>query len=293
MTIWDTEQSIVSAITSILIFISVSLLLWNASVPLWYLIWPGLFGFLFYYLSMRKYIKRRRLVERPFPEPWRETLEKWVRYYRNLSDQDKRRFETDVAIFLSENRITGVKVDITDEDRLLVASSAVILIFGRTGWEYPNVPEILIYPESFDEDFSTTSPAWQRHITGMVAPQNAIVLSKPALYESFANHEQGFHVGLHEFAHLLDMEAWRVDGVPRDLNPSMIRPWIRLILKEMDKVRENRSVLRDYAGKDEAEFFAVAVEYFFEKSQALKKNHPELYEMFSLFFNQDPSERRY
>ena len=39
----------------------------------------------------------------------------------------------------------------------------------------------------------------------------------------------------------------------------------------------HRSVLREYAATNEAELFAVATEFFFERPEALKKKHPKLY----------------
>jgi len=38
-----------------------------------------------------------------------------------------------------------------------------------------------------------------------------------------------------------------------------------------------------------AEFFAVATEYFFEKSKELQRLHPELYEELKRFYQQDPA----
>jgi len=44
-----------------------------------------------------------------------------------------------------------------------------------------------------------------------------------------------------------------------------------------------------YGATNPAEFFAVATECFFEKPVQLKRKHPELYEEFMLYYQQDPA----
>jgi len=57
---------------------------------------------------------------------------------------------------------------VVDElDKLLVASSAVIPIFGFDGWHYYNLRNVLLYEDTFDaENFSMTGE--NRNILGMV-----------------------------------------------------------------------------------------------------------------------------
>src|SRR4029077_14487033 len=116
------------------------------------------------------------------------------------------------------------------------------------------LPEILIYPQPFDEHFRRA----RRHVAyaGMVVPRNAIALSKAALIWSFREDEP-YHVGLHEFAHFLDVEDGRFDGVPSGLPDASQRRWQALIATELARVRDGDSALDEYAGTNEAETFAV------------------------------------
>jgi hypothetical protein len=50
-----------------------------------------------------------------------------------------------------------------------------------------------------------------------------------------------------------------------------------------------RDVLRDYGAKNEAEFFAVATEAFFERSRRMREETPDLYRELSRFYGQDPA----
>jgi Mlc titration factor MtfA (ptsG expression regulator) len=50
-------------------------------------------------------------------------------------------------------------------------------------------------------------------------------------------------------------------------------------------------VLDRYGATNEAEFFAVATESFFEKPLQMEKRHPELYGLLRDYYGQDPAER--
>ena len=49
--------------------------------------------------------------------------------------------------------------------------------------------------------------------------------------------------------------------------------------------------MRDYAGTNPAEFFAVATEVFFDKGSAMARELPDLYEVMHAFYDQDTAER--
>ena len=55
--------------------------------------------------------------------------------------------------------------------------------------------------------------------------------------------------------------------------------WQGIYLYEHRSHPHHRQVLRRYAGTNEAELFAVAVEVFFERPKRLKADDPELYEL--------------
>ena len=261
--------------------------LWETRVPLVHVIvWPPLAGGVVFWLLMRQSWRRHQVSARTFSPAWRRTLDR-VPYYVALDGVERRRFERSVSVFLDRAEITGVTTTANDSIRLLVASSAVMLTFGRPGWMLDGLPEILIYPAPFDERFRRS----RRHeaYAGMVVPRNAIALSKAALVWSFREPDP-YHVGLHEFAHFLDMEDGRFDGVPRGLPAVAQRRWQALIAGELARVREGDSALDEYAATSEAETFAVAVEHFFKEPARLKRRHPELYEALREYLNQDPAE---
>ncbi|MEM9391788.1 MAG: zinc-dependent peptidase, partial [Bacteroidota bacterium] len=162
--------------------------------------------------------KKRTLPENTppqIPHKWKGILDQKVLFYQNLDDAKKAQFESDIYNFLSHIRITGVETEVTLEDRLLIASSAVIPLFGFPAWSYKYLDEVLLYPSSFDRNFKIGSN--KEIITGMVgsgAMEGKMILSKPSLHAGFDITSDKRNVGIHEFVHLFDKENGEIDGIP-------------------------------------------------------------------------------
>ncbi len=237
------------------------------------------------WVAGRRDRRRRDVAEEPFPEPWRAVLEDYVDYYRELDAAGKTRFEREVRWFVDEQVITGPRgAEIDDELKVLVAASAVVVVFGRDGFRYPKLRDIVVYERSFDEDYSAGG-----NILGMVHGQGPILFSARSLKQGFRGEHDGKNVGYHEFAHVLDFDQGRADGVPGFMPWDTVKPWLELLHSETAQIEKRRSILRRYAAKNEAEFFAVATEMFFEKPKKMKREHPELYGLLQQTYEQDPA----
>lgn len=225
----------------------------------------------------------------PIPKKWHAILSEKVNFYRNLDAAQKTQFEFDVQRFLSSIRITGVQTDVTLEDRLLIASSATIPLFGFPAWSYQNLDEVLLYPDSFDRNFNIKSE--KEIITGMVgsgAMEGKMILSKPSLHLGFDISNDKKNVGIHEFVHLFDKETGEIDGIPPGFeDKSFALPWLDFVKKKTNEIIASKSDINDYGATNRQEFFAVASEYFFERPHLLKEKHPKLYHTLSKVFNQD------
>jgi MtfA peptidase len=229
---------------------------------------------------------RKRKIKDEESEAWQiapdqmdEELEAHVSFYQRLSVDGKESFRKRVQHFLDTTKITPVdKVVITELDKLYVASSAIIPIFNFEGWSYNNLDEVLIYPGTFTKEFSIEDE--ERNVLGMVGDgsmHRMMILSLPSLRAGF-EHEGAGNTGIHEFVHLLDKADGATDGVPEYMIPrDMVAPWIRQMHRTISEIRNNDSDINPYAGTNEAEFFAVVSEYFFQRPGFLKEHHPELY----------------
>ena len=235
---------------------------------------------------------KRPIKKADLPAGYKKILTEHVAFYRALDDKGKLRFEEKIKELLGYIRITGVNTTVDDLDTLLVASSGVIPIFGFPEWKYYNLGEVLLYPDSFNET-SFLSKDEDRHVLGMVGDgpmQRTMILSKPALHHGFANKPGQENTGIHEFVHLLDKEDGAVDGLPEALlKRKFTLPWLQLIAKNIAAIKAGHSDINIYGSKNEAEFFAVAAEYFFENPERFKENHPELYDLMTQIFQQSPA----
>jgi MtfA peptidase len=247
--------------------------------------------FLSYWISRKRRLERK-IEKTPFPERWREILREKVAFYNGLSHEESAVFEKRIQLFLARKRITGIGTEVDDTDRVLIASSAVIPIFGFPEWEYGNLDEVLLYPSSFDEEYLSGEGG---HIAGMAGAggwSNTMILSRADLHSGFARPGDGSNVGIHEFIHYIDMADGEVDGIPSLLlEKSFVIPWLKLIKNEIEDIEKGRSDINPYGASSDIEFFAVAAEYFFEKPKKLKNDHPELYGILNSVFRQDSASR--
>lgn len=222
-----------------------------------------------------------------FPKEWIELLLKNVPFYKSLDSEGKKLFEFKVAQFLANCKITGVKTTVDDLDKILVASSAVIPIFSFPEWEYINIDEVLIYPNEFDYNFETEGEG--RRILGMVGNgplEGKMILSKKSLHLGFQNETDKKNTAIHEFVHLIDKSDGTIDGVPSLLlEKQYVIPWIDLMRHKIDLINKSKKTdINRYGTTNNAEFFAVISEYFFERPKLLKRKHPKLYEQLSSMF---------
>jgi len=239
----------------------------------------------------RSKVKKSGLdVPEVFPPGWRKFLLEEVHFYKELSESDRLVFESDIQRFLKRIKITGIKTEVTDDDRLLVASSAVIPIFRFPEWEYKTLVEVLLYPDTFSEDFNFSEG--DRNVTGMAGSggmmSNLVIFSKPALWQGFENKTDKHNVGIHEFVHLFDKQDGEVDGIPAIfMKHQSILPWMQLIKKNTEEMLEGKSDINVYGATNPQEFLAVTSEYFFEQPHLFKEKHPELYKVLSSVFHTD------
>ena len=303
-------------------------------------------GLLYYALASRRERHRQRLRAAQFPAAWREILNRRVPLYAQLDDDERRRFEQEIQMFLGEQRIyaldgvpaadappatltvlpgTHRRFAITDEHRLLIAASAATLLLGRPEWRLPTERDIIVYPTAFTEESYAMEP--YSHTVGMVHAQGPVLFALDAIERSYPSPTPGSdsraewspsphgfpwlpnhseygehssaalpHVGLHEFAHVLDFigqgtHGVGAHGVPGFLSSAYGERWARQLHIERERLLVGQSVLHPYGLKNEAELFAVAVESFFQEPLRLRASHPELYALLAEFFNQDPAAR--
>jgi Mlc titration factor MtfA (ptsG expression regulator) len=241
-----------------------------------------------YWLVRRRCLRRVAVMQQPFPAHWEQILRVHVAFFEALNEVEQARFRQLLQIFLDEVRITGIRTEVDDTIRVLVAASAVIPIFGFHDWEYHRLREVLIYPDAFDDAYQSRGKS-DETILGMVGLHHlsgVMILSKPALLAGFAGQSGKHNVGVHEFAHLVETEE-REYGLPPEVPWPAVRQWVRYVARELARPSKHGARIGDYAYTNEHEFFAVLAEYFFTSPESLKRRDPALYAMLRDMFHQD------
>jgi len=242
-------------------------------------------------LTLYFILRKKKPAIEPLTDTDKKILDDYVGFYHNLDSTEKIRFEQKIAEFFSTVKIEAVELEMTTLDELLIASSAVIPIFGFEDWQYRNLTSVLLYPDTFNKDFQFEGG--ERNIMGMVGSgymNGQMILSRSALRHGFSKSAGKENTAIHEFVHLLDKSDGATDGVPENLlSHEYTLPWIKMMHEEMERIEDNKSDINPYAITNQAEFFAVVSEYFFEKPELLKDKHPDLYQALSRIFSQQPA----
>lgn len=234
-----------------------------------------------------KFLQKKKIkVTDPVPPQLKKILQEEVPFYQQLTENKKTEFEERAVHFLNLVKITGVNTMVHDVDRILIAASAIIPIFNFSGWEYRNLNEVLLYPDSFSHEFEQQGEG--RHVLGMVgtgAMNQVMILSQFELRQAFTNETGKNNTAIHEFVHLLDKSDGEIDGLPEALlDKKYIKPWLQLMRQKIQEINQDESDINPYGATNEAEFFAVVSEYFFERPDLLKEKHPELFALLQQIF---------
>jgi len=246
--------------------------------------------------------RRARLRAQPFPADWIALIEQYVPCYRLLSPDEQKELQGDIAVFLDEKRFEGCGgLEITDTIRVTIAAQACLLLLHRDHDDYPGLRSILVYPHHYFAPTRQAGPGGtvvsaEQARLGESWPRGAVVLAWDAVQGGARDPHDGRNLVLHEFAHQLDQENYRADGVPLLPRTSMFVPWARILGREYETLvaevnQESRTDIDPYAATNPAEFFAVVTEYFFERPVELEAAHPELYDALRQFYQQDPARR--
>jgi len=245
--------------------------------------------------------KRERILAEPFPEEWLVLLERSVSLWRFVPEASRPRLMDDLRIFLAERHWEACGgIELTEPMAALISAQACVLTLGRSVDAFDHVRSVLVYPDRYvapevweDEDGIVTED--EGDLEGESWERGTVILSWRDLLVD-ARTLNGRNLVLHEFAHQLDLLDFLslVKGVTPEERSRYAR-WHDTFLElfeafcgDVDSGRKVRA-LDEYGAEDEAEFFAVGVESFFERGGLLQKHQPEYYALLSEFFNQDPA----
>jgi MtfA peptidase len=123
-----------------------------------------------------------------------------------------------------------------------------------------------------------------------------VVLAWDRVLRDGKRPQDGHNLVYHEFAHKLDMLDGSADGTPPLHDRAALARWSKTCESAFLALRQATAhgaahELDSYGATNEAEFFAVATEHFFDRPRPLQQHLPELYEALKDFYRQDPAAR--
>jgi len=252
---------------------------------------------IYFFLSIKKQEKLQALQKMPFKEEYREILKK-IPHYANLSSTDKEKIEHSIIHFAYTKEFMGVHVEVTHEMKIIIAFYACLLLLHiDTKSCYESLQTIIVYPTTvmLDQE-SYVNGIYSKQkllIDGQSSNDTVVIIWDDARREVF--HPRHDNVIVHEFAHEIDFMDGEIDGVP-PIEKSKYNEWAHTVFKDFDTLQKislkdrewgKYKFIGNYAATNEAEFFAVISERFFESPHSLQKKFPELYNELKSFYNID------
>ena len=243
--------------------------------------------------------RRRRLLQTPLAAAERQRLYAAAPLCAELPPNLQPRHEGIIQVLLAEKHFEAAGGLVLSGDMPLAIAGLAALLQLRQGADYyPGLDTILIYPEAFvvevaepDEDGlvhegvdERSGESWQRGV---------VVLSwQDAARES--RRRDGYNVVLHEFAHQLDDQTGEADGTPLLQAADQAARWREAFQPAYERhqrsLRRRREVLFDEdAAGSPTEFFATAVELFFQLPRDLRQEFPAVYTALAEYFELDPA----
>jgi Mlc titration factor MtfA (ptsG expression regulator) len=246
--------------------------------------------------------RRRRILGRPFDPRWLEYLARHVPHYDLLTGVEQAKLRDDLRIFIAERHWEGVGgLAITDEVQVAIAGQACLLVLSYSVDLFDRVRTVLVKPDAYVGPetipvihdialFGETVRLGEAHYRGPV------ILSWKAAQRGGALADEGENLVMHEFAHQLDMLDGLADGIPPIGDPALRKRWKSVMQDEYERLaraaeRGRETILDPYGATDEAEFFSVATESFFQRPVDLRTHQPRLYTLLCAMYQQDPASR--
>ena len=229
-----------------------------------------------------------------------------LRFWNALTAEERDELQGHAQVLLAEKNFEGAGgFSVDDETRWIVVAQAARLLLHRETDYFPGVASIVVYPRAFRTPVrrALDGGAVLEDVEERVGESwgwGTILLARDEIEHSLGEGaSDGYNVVLHEFAHALDRENGLEDGMPALPSADAERRWARAftpayeaLCDAAERDPEPATFLDPYGAESPAEFFAVAVESFFEASYGLREAEPGVYAALVDYFRQDPASAR-
>ncbi|WP_166966121.1 zinc-dependent peptidase [Yeosuana marina] len=202
-------------------------------------------------------------------------LTKQFAFYNKLDTKHKKYFEHRVASFINDKDFIGRNgLEINDEIKVLISSTAVMLTFGFRDFYIGLINKIVIYPNKF---YSRINKEYHK---GEFNPKlKALVLSWEDFKLGYKTTNDNINLGIHEFVHAIHLNSLNERDISSTIFSDSFKELTEL-LSENKLLRDElvqSKYIRNYAFTNQFEFLAVVIESFIETPKEFKLHFPEVY----------------
>jgi Mlc titration factor MtfA (ptsG expression regulator) len=232
---------------------------------------------------------------KPHPE-WFAAARPFANRWEHLAEDERERLLDQAEILTATRYWEGLDgTTVTPRMQALVSVRACVLTVNTDLSAFADVTSVLMAKAA--QTFRTR----QSSGGSIVTETEACVLGQALLHgpvrlswehvQADERRANGGSVVLHEFAHKVDMADGVTDGTPPIRSHDVATAFERARDDVIERLRSGQDggPLRSYAATNRSEFFAVATEAFFLRPAELKASFSGLYDVFALYYRQDPA----
>ncbi|MDP4128952.1 MAG: zinc-dependent peptidase [Bacteroidota bacterium] len=213
-------------------------------------------------------------------------VSKYIRFYNKLGLDDQRKFLFRTFLFKKARKFHYIEVTESPEMPILISAVAVQLTFGLDKFMLNYFNDIFVLKDDYHYGF------YSRPFMGHV-DQSGIYLSWDNFIKGISGLTPYCNMGLHEMGHALAYVTFITETEEDKHFKKEFKNFSKVARPIFTSMQEgNRNLLGEYAAVNYHEFWAVAVETFFENPVCLKQDLPELYEAMARLLKQDPLQTR-
>ena len=238
--------------------------------------------------------RRKKILAQPWPEEWSLHLNRNVRLSWGLSEAETKELQKGVKLIVAEKNWEGCEgLELTEEMQVTIAAQASLMLLGVPGFFFDNVKTILVFPKASRRQTDNGWEKSEQYRAGEAWQGGPSILSWRDTLRGGRNEDDGQNLVIHEFAHALDGLDGEMGGNIMFDDRETSQRWSAVVAREyaelcQAKERGIRTVLDHYGATNEAEFFAVSSESFFEQPRMLNEEHSELFELLMIYYKVDP-----
>lgn len=178
--------------------------------------------------------------------------------------------------------ITREDFEVTTAMKRQICACIAQLTFGLKEPNISLLNGVVLYADIF---YSRLLEKWVR---GLTMGNGVVHLSWKHFEEGYQDSEDTYNLGLHEFAHMLRLQAERTGDSDTRVH-AYFEDWEERGAEALHNMRNGKiDFLREYAATNPSEFFSVCIENFFEVPHKMSKELPTLYYHLCYLLNQNP-----